>query len=204
MSRQQRRAARARINQARDRARATVAALPEMKRARRRRWRRRALIAALLLLLLLLHRCECGPAPRIEPELAAVVTLDAGVKRVPKRPALKATKEGLAAKPRASWETGAQLGPAWLDEFRMQVSARSPRLAHCFTGSERPGALRWSVALNPETGAVSDQDLEPLGAAEPNAKQRECLQKALADPKYHIAAADRLSVPSRVTLMIEF
>ena len=66
-------------------------------------------------------------------------------------------------RPRPGYETEAQPPPEWIDEFRLQATARSPRLAQCFEGTDRPGALRWVAALNPETGTVSDQELEPVG-----------------------------------------
>ena len=91
-----------------------------------------------------------------------------------------------------------------LDDFRLQVAARSPRLALCFKGADRPGALRWNVALNPESGAVSDHVFEPVGAAELSPAQRECMQRTLSSPGYHVTQADRQSLSSRVSLVIEF
>lgn len=86
----------------------------------------------------------------------------------------------------------------------MQVAARSPRLAQCFKGAERPGALRWDVALNPSSGAVSDQFLETVGAVELSAPQRECVERTLSNPGYHVSALPSEGLPTRVTLMIEF
>lgn len=201
-ARKQRKAIRAQLSKMRVAARAKVAQLPAVKAARRRRWFRRSLLIALVLLLLFI-RCDCGPTPALEqPKGEVAKVADAGVARAPQKK--KPQKDKVGQNPRRDWETGSQLGPAWLDEFRLQVSARSPRLASCFTGTDRPGALRWNVALNPETGAVSDQILEPLGATDLSETQQACLRTALASPKYRITAEDRLSVPSRVSLMLEF
>jgi hypothetical protein len=204
--RQQRRAARARLAVLKREARARVSAMPEVQRARRKRARRRrALLTALLLLLLLFLRCDCEPGAPSSPEAVVLASVDAGVKAVPPRLVKrKPSTDRLASSARPPWELGAQRGPAWLDDFRMQVAARSPRLALCFTGADRPGALRWNVALNPESGATSDHLVEPIGSADLTGKQRECVLKTLSTPGYRIAEADRESVPSRVSLVIEF
>lgn len=201
--REQRKAARSRVAALKAEARVRVAKLPVVKNARRRRWVRRALTALILLLLLLFIRCDCGPSA-IEPVDVVHVAVDAGIKPITRKKPFKPHRDTVGSNPRRGWATGTALGPAWLDEFRIQVAARSPRLAQCFTGTGRPGALRWSVALNPESGAVSDHELEPLGAADLSALQQQCLQKTLSTPPYRISPKDRLSVPPRVTLTIEF
>lgn len=203
--REQRRAARARIAGLLREARARVDALPEVQRARRGRARRRALWAALLLLLLLFVRCDCAPEPAPAPEEPAAVVVDAGVKPpTPKQVKRAPSRDRIAASVRPGYEPGAQPSPAWLDDFRLQVAARSPRLAQCFKGTDRPGALRWTVALNAGSGAVSDHVFEPVGLADLSVAQRDCLQRTLSAPGYHVTPGDAQSLPARVSLVIEF
>ena len=202
--RAQRRAVREQLRQAGSRARAQVSAMPQVKRARRRRRLRRALAVALLLLLLLLIRCDCG-APLVTPSPDAGV--DAGV--VP-TVTLKPTKRAAAAAQRIAshqrrdWETGTQPGPSWLDAFRTQVAARSPRLATCFQGADRPGAIRWGVAVDPASGAVSDHQFEPMALGELSNAQKECLVKVLSEPKYRVEPEAQMKLPLHVTLTLEF
>ena len=203
--RQRRREVRARFAQLKREAQARVSAMPEVKKARRKRAGRRALWSGLVLLLLLFLRCDCGPGgPALAPEQPLALGVDAGGKQPPKLVKRKLSQDRLASSARPPWELGAQRSPAWLDDFRLQVAARSPRLAQCFTGADRPGALRWTVALNPENGATSDHLVEPIGAADLSQRQLDCVLKTLSNPGYRIAEADRESVPSRVSLVIEF
>lgn len=203
--REQRRAARARLAGILREARARVDAMPEVQQARRRRARRLALLGALLLLLLVFVRCDCAPKPTPAPEEPSAGVVDAGIKTPPPKQVKRApARDRIASSERPGYDPGAQRSPAWLDDFRLQVAARSPRLALCFTGADRPGALRWNVALNPESGAVSDHVFQPVGLADLTAKQRECLQRALSNPGYHVTQAERQSLPSRVSLVIEF
>jgi hypothetical protein len=196
--------ARQRLYALRVAARAKVEAVPAVQAARRRRQRRRRLIAAVVVvLLLLLVRCECGSAQPPPPVARVVESVDAGVTKAvvgKRRPSV----ERLKASARPAYDTGTQRSPAWLDDFRMQVAARSPRLASCFQGEERAAALRWTVALNPESGAVSDHVFDAMGSADVSLAQRACVEKALSNPGYRIAEVDRGSVPGRVSLVIEF
>ena len=85
------------------------------------------------------------------------------------------------------------------------MAARSPRLAACFEGATRPGALRWTTRVEATTGTVSDQLLEPVLEADPlRATQRACVLEVLTSPRYTLEARDRRSVPPRVSLVIEF
>jgi hypothetical protein len=101
-------------------------------------------------------------------------------------------------------------GPApdplpWLAAFRLQVAARSPRLAECFVGAPRPGALKWSAAVEPRAGRVSDPSLEPTLSTEAlTPTQRACALAVLSDPAYRLDAGSGPSTPSRVSLVIEF
>ena len=93
----------------------------------------------------------------------------------------------------------------WLDAFRLQVSARSPRLAQCFVGADRPGRLRWRAAVEPGRGLVSDQEVEPLLIQDAlTTEQKDCVVAVLADPPYRLDPGDGPSTPSRVSMVIEF
>ena len=93
----------------------------------------------------------------------------------------------------------------WLTVFELQVAARSPRLAPCFEGVPRPGALRWSAVVEASRGTVSDHTLEPvLGSDSLDAAQRACVLEVLSTPAYRLAPLDERSTPPRVSLVIEF
>ena len=194
---------------------------PAVQRARARRRRRRTLgLAAVLLFLLLLSRCECerpqpppqepakaeAPAPE-KPKVVAPPAVPVRVKRPPLRAHAEPVQRGALA-------TKARGAPAWLEELRTQVSARSPRLAHCFNGADRPGALRWTASLNPASGWVSEHELEPVGQAVDLSKaQRDCLVLGLSSPAYRLGAAPQgaaqgaqktAALPERISLVIEF
>lgn len=202
--RAQLKAMRSQAREARSRIRAQVKAHPVVQKARRRRRVRRAVMTALLLLLLLLIRCDCG-APPVLVGQSVDAGVDAGAPPIA-TPHKKSRTEGIRSVKRARnpWETDTRPGPAWLESFRMQVAARSPRLAECFSGTQRPGALRWGVAVNPVQGTVSDHSFEPLGASEITQAQRECLTRVLSSPRYQVAAGDVSGVPPQVTLTLEF
>jgi hypothetical protein len=202
---------RAEVSQLRRQARERADQNPAVRRERRRRRTRRALLTAGLLLLLSLLRCDCGPEPvppvpevevevEVEPTPPPVVKKPAPAKA--KRPPLSAKTE---AKPRNDFAGVGQPVPAWLDDFRLQVAARSARLAQCFTGSDRPGALRWSTSVNPENGAVSEHELEPVGqAAEIGGEQRACVLGVLSSPAYRLTEEQKQGLPKRISLVIEF
>jgi hypothetical protein len=119
-----------------------------------------------------------------------------------KRPALQGK---VPEQPRPAFGPQNAGSPPWLDEFRMQVAARSPRLADCFTGVERPGALRWAAAVNPNGGSVSDHELEPVGVGtDLSADQRKCILGVLSSPKYQLTVPGTSGLPNRVSLVIEF
>lgn len=180
---------------------------PRIQKARRRRQLKRIAAIALLLLLLLLIRCEGQPGP-----LPPVAAVDAGTpveKVVEKKPVKKPgpKKIVIAAKPveRPDFDTPGRLPAAWVDEFRMQVAARSPRLAACFIGSSRPGALRWTTLVSLQTGAVGEHDFESMGlSADLTRAQLDCLQGVLSKPEYLLKDAPPEGLPERVSLVLEF
>ncbi len=190
-----------------ERRRAMRAALAEKRRATDRgRPRRRLLVVALLLLLLLLLRdCACqeppqltGPAPEPLPAAAA----EPG----PTEPGPAPIKPGrIGRRDRPEYSSAPPEALPWLAEFRMQVAARSPRLAECFVGIEEPGALRWTTSVEPRSGQVSEHDLEPtLSSAELTRQQRTCAIAVLSDPVYRLQTDDERATPARVGLVIEF
>jgi hypothetical protein len=175
--------------------------------------------SSLLLLLLLLIDCA-GPSgtktagaratPAPSPSRVAV-------KPTP-RPPLSATLE---TQKRPGYSLDARPGPDWLDDFRLQVAARSPRLARCFNGSDRGGAIRWTVSVDAKTGAVADHELEPLGggaalplrasasgvprgAADLGGEPRACVTRVLSDPPYLVRDPPPSALPHRVSLVLEF
>lgn len=194
---------RAQLARARRAAQGRVDGIDLVRRARRRKRAKQAVGLAILVALLLMIRCDCGPAqpgPTGEPEPMA----DSGAK--PARPPPSAAMGArVTRQPRAVFTAQAQEAAGWLDEFRLQVAARSPRLAQCFTGAERPGAVRWSVALNPSSGAVFDHQLELVGP-DPGIeeKQRACVEQVLSSPAYALAADPDEALARRVSLVIEF
>ena len=96
--------------------------------------------------------------------------------------------------------------PTWIDAFRMQVAARSPRLARCFEGAERPGQLKWRVAVEPVSGQVSDSELEPMLLSDDLTRiERDCVMSVLSDPPYALKGDEEdPTLPTRVGLVIEF
>lgn len=110
-------------------------------------------------------------------------------------------------KPRArpAYEAPKPRAKTWLDDLRMQVGGRSLRLAACFEGVERPGAVRWVAAVDPSTGRVSDQTLEPIqDSISLSRAQKRCLTRALSEPAYLLSGTETTRMPERVGLVLEF
>jgi len=188
-------------------ARERIEQLPAMRRARARRRLRRTLGVAVLLLLASLMRCECAqPPPSEVPKVEAKGEVETQVEPPVPAPARRQPlRARIEPRDRASYQGPERGSPGWLDEFRLQVAARSPRLAQCFTGSDRPGTLRWTASVNPRSGAASDHELEPIGAsAELRRDQRECVVRALSTPPYKLTAPQGESLPHRASMVIEF
>jgi hypothetical protein len=184
-----------------------VAALERRQKRRRRRRLVAALVAALLLLLI--ARCECdepplAPAPVevAEPELAP-----APVRLPPKkRPKGKRPLEGkLEASGRSGLEVDATAPPPWLGQFRLQVAARSPRLAACFIGADRPGALRWTALVHAKSGRVTESVLEPMfRGGQLDEAQHDCLVNALVEQPFKLDASAEEAAARRLSLIFEF
>ncbi|WP_309894597.1 hypothetical protein [Archangium sp.] len=188
-------------------ARERVEQVPAVRREKRRRRVRRAVTIAALLLLAMLTRCECEPSPPAPPPEPVVETAPQEKPKKPVPPASKpkALSDRMERQRRGLYQNEAQTSPSWLDDFRLQVAARSPRLAWCFSGTERPGALRWTAAVNAASGSVSDHALESVGTGgDPSGKQRDCVLGVLSSPAYRLKLEQKQDLPGRVSIVIEF
>ncbi len=175
------------------------AALPR----RRRRWW--LLGIALLLLLLLLRDCSCN-----EPEVAPLVVESEPAEPVQEiEPVVQDApivhSGRIARRNRPAYESKVLDPLPWLASFRLQVSARSVRLAECFVGAPRPGTLKWTASVEPAQGRVSDQTIEPtLQSDELTRQQRACVFGVLSEPVYQLESDGERSTPARVGMVIEF
>jgi hypothetical protein len=188
-------------------ARERVEQVPAVRREKRRRRIRRAVTIDALLLLAMLVRCECAPSPPVPPPEPVVEPAPEVKPKKPSPPASKpkALSERMERQRRGSYQNEAQTSPSWLDDFRLQVAARSPRLAQCFSGTERPGALRWTAAVNATSGSVSDHALEFVGTGgDLSGKQRDCVLGVLSSPGYRLKPEQKQDLPGRVSIVIEF
>jgi len=184
------------------------------RRARAKRNKRiAALVALLLLLLLLLIECEPEPVAPAVVEKPPAVAQEEPVAVAPKKRVPKRNRRPLKGKIKGSDRSGVDVEPppppSWLPKFRLQVAARSPRLAACFNGAEEPGAMRWTTLVYAPSGRAADSVLEPVfrGASIDNA-QRECLEQALTSPPYRLqepgAEPEDGAVGRRVSIIFEF
>jgi hypothetical protein len=94
----------------------------------------------------------------------------------------------------------------WLSALRLQVSSRGPKLARCFEGTDRPGALRWRASLDVARGIAADHRFEPVLAGATLGKPlRRCLAAVLSDPPYRLPVAEGdPDGPAEVAIIIEF
>jgi hypothetical protein len=187
-------------------------------RARRaaRRNRAIAVVVTLLLLVWLLRRCEDEPtAPVVVAEAPVCPTVPecptGPVKPKPKPRPPSTTKpprkDVTVAQPRDLFAVPQLRTPPWLTALRLQVSARSLVLARCFTGAERPGALRLTASVTPSSGLLADVVLESLAGAPPLAEaQRRCATSTLSEPPYRLPVEGErdVDVATRVSLILEF
>ncbi|MEZ4239909.1 MAG: hypothetical protein R3F59_27915 [Myxococcota bacterium] len=196
-----RRAAAAALAKRRAAVRASLRGRTRQQDRKGRRWLVLAVILAVLLALL----CQCREDPPPPEELPGEGVLAVGVPAPPAPPPAPEEPPGaVARKPRPAFEGEPPARLPWLGAFRMQVAARSPRLAACFVGATAPGRLKWTASVAPATGQVSEHVFESvLGADELTQAQRTCVVDVLSDPTYRLAADER-ATPSRVSMVIEF
>ncbi|MEZ4316668.1 MAG: hypothetical protein R3F61_04170 [Myxococcota bacterium] len=193
-----------RAEQLRAKREAMRARLAERRRARpakRRPSRGWILVIVVLILLFLLRDCSCsppppecepGPVPECGPAEPEEVEAPLPNERIPRR-----------ARPPFAGQDPAKL--PWIDAFRMQVAARSPRLGACFIGADRPGTLRWTTFVEPVEGKVSEHELEPMLLTDDiTAQERACVLAVLTEPAYTLPVDETRSTPSRVGLVLEF
>lgn len=187
-------------------ARRRAALKPKEDPKKKRRWWP---ILLALLLLLLLHDCRCEPDPVPEPPAAptqgeAMGGVGTSVEAPPPPP--DPGRVSRRARPAYAPTTPEPL--PWINALRLQVAARSTRLAACFVGVAQPGALKWTASVDPGAGRVSDQTLEPTLSSEAlSAEQRDCALGVLAEPPYRLLTgegSEARSTPSRVGMVIEF
>ena len=168
---------------------------PQAPEKGRRRW--------LLLLLLLFLIPPCAPPVEVaEVSASPAVRVPLGGQAAV---APEPTPGRLARRDRPPFASPTPTPLGWLEAFRLQVAARSPRLAACYDGAARPGALKWTAAVEPVGGRVSDPTLEPtLSSDTLTSAQRTCVLAVLADPPYRLDGTDAASTPSRVGRGVEF
>jgi len=198
---------RERVKASRAQAQAALANDPAVQKARARRRLKRIAALALLLLLLLLIRCEGDPGPlegQVNDGGTAAEPVAVEKKPAPRPPTKKPV---IPPKPveRPDFDTPSRLPAPWVDAFRLQVAARSPRLSACFIGTNRPGALRWTTLVSLQTGAVGNHEFDSMGpAADLTRAQLDCLADVLSKPGYRLTGATPEGLPERVSLVLEF
>ena len=180
--------------------RAALEARRAVRGGRSKKKDRRWLLLLLLFLLFLLPPCTPPPEPiAVAPAAPPVV-----VPTLPAAPPVP-TPSRITRTNRPAFASVVPPKLPWLDAFRLQVAARSPRLAACFDGASRPGALKWSAAVEPVRGRVSDQTLEStLSSDALTTTQRGCVLAVLSDPPYRLDGSGAASTPSRVGMVVEF
>ena len=190
---------------------AAIRAQLAANRPRRRSLRRRlALLVILILVWLLLRSCDCetppGPPPMAPDGAPPVALVSADAALPDASPPRKRRKRGrITPRDRPAFVNQTPETQSWLAAFRVQVAARSPKLARCFEGTERPGALKWTAAVDIPRGVVSDQSLESvLTGVSLSKARRACLQGILKDPPYRLPSPPTRAGPSRVSIVIEF
>jgi hypothetical protein len=190
----------------------------EETRARATARRRRVAVAIALVLLVLWLWRRCDEPPHTAPALVAEAPVCPAVPECPTSPGKPPKKKPsstkrlprrdvTAAQPRDLFAVAQLRTPPWLAALRMQVSARSLALGGCFTGAEKPGAIRLIATVTPSSGLLADVVLEPLagGPALVDA-QRRCLIQTLTTPAYWLPIEGERDVDlaTRVSLILEF
>lgn len=169
------------------------------KKSRQPRW----LVPVLLLIILVLLVRECRREE--PPEVPIPDCPPAECEGEPAEPPPPKFTGRNPKKDRPAFDTPSTKPPPWIASFRMQVAARSPRLAECFVGTIIPGRLKWTSSVEPHDGHVSDHLLEPvLTSADLSRQERECVLDVLTDPPYRLEVGEERATPSRVGIVIEF
>ncbi len=164
-----------------------------------------ALVALILLILLLLQDCQCNePLAPEPPEVGEVEPHQDSAEPEADAPRKPAT--GRLPRVRRPDFDNEPLDPLpWLAEYRLQVAARSSRLAECFVGAPNPGTLEWTASVEPLVGHVSDHVLEPMLQSDALTRhQKFCALDVLSYPPYDLDSDQERSTPARVRMVIEF
>ena len=172
----------------------------------RRRWVYLALIVLLLLILYFLPRCSCSCTPVETGPPAPPPPPPEVVEPEPEPPPVPLGGR-ITPRKRPAFVAPPPPPPAWLDRFRMQVAARSPRLSKCFEGQSAPGTLKWTTAVEPTSGLTSAHTLEPtLTSAELSRAERDCVLAVLTDPPYSLPepGPDDPTTPRVLSIVLEF
>lgn len=180
--------------------------LAELQQERRRRRARRVLGIALLMVILGLLcsgvlRCDPPPAAPLVP----LPPEDAGTPEETEQGARAPAVPRLSTRPRPAFPAMEPPAVPWLEAFRLQVAARGPRLAACFVGTDHPGTLRWTAAVEPLSGRVSRAEVEPLlDSAALSRAQEGCVLSVLADPPYRLEGERTQGAPTKLSIVLEF
>ncbi len=163
-----------------------------------------------MLIWALLRSCDCSEPPSEVTSTPPAVTIDVPESQpkevvTPKNTTKKRFKGRISTRLRARYDGEAPAQQTWLTVFRMQVAARSPRLASCFEGIETPGAMKWTATIHLKKGTISDHDFEPvLDGASLSAPLKACLANVLSKPSYRLTVPSTATRSSRVAMVIEF
>ncbi len=200
-------ALRAQLQRRREAARAELqrrrAHLPQ-PRQDRRRWPWVLVLIAALLLLFSDCTCSSPPTPE-EPSPEPPATEKAPEFVAPSQPPRDAPRGRMPRLDRPEYTSEVPEVLPWVAAFQAQVEARSPRLSACFEGAVRPGRLKWTAAVEPGSGRVSEHTLEPTVADEALTRtQRTCVLDVLSSPPYRLDDSAERATPSRVGIVIEF
>ena len=164
-----------------------------------------ALSLLALLLALISKECNCETQQRTSAPVPAPPFTKSPKPSQPKTKTRAQPKGRLETRIRPTYKSLPPKPQHWVANFKLQVAARSPRLATCFEGSEQPGALKWIATIAPAQGEVLNQDFETfLGAIEISKQQRACLEQVLKSPAYRLPKAKANSPSSRIGIVIEF
>ena len=208
---QKRREAQARMQALRSR---QAAARQRLEAARQRRGRPsqrprdpvRWFLGAIIVVLLLLLWRSCQPPEAPEALVCPPCEEETGEGVPAEPPPEEDPLPGgrIPSQPRPAYGAPPPQPLPWLNDLRLQVAGRSPRLADCFVGTDRPGAMKWTALVQPADGRVSDAALEPMLAGEGlSAIQRQCVLDILAEP-YALEHDGERATPPKVSIVLEF
>ena len=129
--------------------------------------RRLTLLICLVIVWLALRDCECdvppsdlgqASAPKAVPPTEPQENVSAIDVSKPAKSSLKKksrlSRGRIEPQQRPQYKSEMPSKKRWLRTLRLQVAARSPRLAKCFVGIKAPGAIKWSATIAVDSGRV--------------------------------------------------